>query len=299
MKSTIFFTILFLFFTNHLFSQQHPKVKVIEEKIRKHDKSVLDDIYAVKARLLDSTFAAILKDKDVEAKLLTLYCVNDLGTLYLPRVRLGLFDLLSDKSDAVRLPTLRALNGIVTVKDFPKLKSAYINTTDVYYKRELVLFIGDIEAIDKEELKKMQMDASHPVVKDALLLALAKNGDNISRNKLTMNIKNTTPQKMRAVFDFQLHYLMQDWIVKDLSGLLSKKDTIASSDLLLEENEKKIKDKKEIDMSRRTCDLFADYILDVCYPRHTLAVKTKQLRYSDAQLDEIAAFLRTYKPIEN
>ena len=85
-----------------------------------------DDIYSVKARLLDSTFAAILKGSDVEAKLLTLYCVNDLGTLYLPRVRLGLFDLLADKSDAIRMPTLRALNEIVTAADFAKLKNVYL-----------------------------------------------------------------------------------------------------------------------------------------------------------------------------
>lgn len=298
MKFKFFFSITLFFLTTNTWAQQNPKVKEIEQKIKKHDKSVLDDIYSVKARLLDSTFAAILKGSDVEAKLLTLYCVNDLGTLYLPRVRLGLFDLLADKSDAIRMPTLRALNEIVTAADFAKLKNVYLNTSDIYYKRELVLFIGDIKGIDKEELKKMQMDASHPVVKDALLLALAKNGDKISRNKLTMNIKNTTPQKMRDVFDFKLHYLMQDWIVKDLSSLLNKKDTIASTDLLLKDNETKVKENKKIDMSRRTCDLFADYVLDVCYPRNTLVVKTKQLRYTDAQLEEIASFLLAYKPIE-
>ena len=185
---------------------------------------------------------------------------------------------LTDESGSVRGAALAGVSKYLDPSVSQQLFIAFDKSGELPEMREqIALLIGRIEAADANELRARLKGESDQLVRDGLIAALAKLGDEHIRANFVDNLRNAKGDRLKRHLDYA-DYINQEWAAKALGPVLLDKTPLIRIGI------DGLPDLGPGNL--RACDIAVNLIAKIMKKTFSFPVD-KKTQYNDQQLQEV------------
>ncbi|WP_394838685.1 HEAT repeat domain-containing protein [Pendulispora rubella] len=221
--------------------------------------------------------APLLADADEEVRELAVHCMAETGD---PRAGDALVQLTVDSDPQVAMAAARAMHRLGGARSVPALLAALPRSDEPLVRRELGMAIGRFAGPGKiPDLRERLAEEQSPVAHQGILAALARMGDDPSREAFAAALSETGGMARKPWLDLA-EYIEQPWLITPLGVVLDDPTPVLRVG---------VDARPDLIQALRACDLAVVLIAKLGAATFSFPV-TRAKNYSAEEISEVKRF---------
>jgi hypothetical protein len=221
----------------------------------------------------------LAQNNDPEVRFIALGCLDETGGEGAAQT---FAKALLDIDGSVRNAAIQGLMNHPDADIYNDLLNAYDKSDDETVRKMIPMIAANLdEAINIEDLILRYQKENNPVVKEGLLVALAKQGDVAAQKEFSERLVSSSGQKRREYLEY-CEYIGAPWFLKSLIPLLSDKEEMIFIGL---------DSQPQLPQYLRACDVVVELVASITGKKFSFPVGGP-VNYTDQQLNEVREYLR-------
>lgn len=220
----------------------------------------------------------LTRNDDPGVRRVAIYCLDQTGGA---DASIAFTRLAQDSDSQVRAAALEALlhhPGDVVPQ---MLLQAIDQSTDPYARQQLLLVAARVPGVSTAELQKRYEPEKNPEAREGLVVALAKRGDPAGQAEFVRNLHAAKDRDLARYLDYAGD-IRQKWLLPALAPILDDKTPVVRIGVDGFPGQPE---------HLRACDVAVNLVAEISGHHFSFRI-AGNVNYTDAQLEEVKAFLR-------